>query len=386
MYSLTAGLVIETETLLEQLRPVLERLSVRVVLEQAAGGDSAAFLAKFEQARPDVLIVELPVLTGPMKKLFRELKSSSPALVLMAAHGTAEAEAILGAVRAGASEYLYPPFEDKLRSALERAAAEIRQQHATGAAGGKTLAFFSAKGGCGATTVACHLAVELQRQTPHKILLADFDMETGLIRFFMKTRSEYSVLDAVNNIDRLDFNFWRALISNGMPRLEVITAPVVSGSIQLPDEASFRRVVRFARSQYDWVVVDLGRSLNLLSMSVLEEIDESFLVTTLDVPALYQAKQLLRTLLDSGYGRNRLHVVVNRMPKHPEVTLEELETMLGLPVYGVLPNDYPGLYEAYAEGGLLPRTSHLGTYFARLATRIAGIPEHKKKGKFSLLG
>ena len=38
--------------------------------------------------------------------------------------------------------------------------------------------------------------------------------------------------------------------------------------------------------------------------------------------------------------------------------------MLGLPVFAMLPDDYPELYECYAEGRLLPRNSDLAKHMA----------------------
>jgi pilus assembly protein CpaE len=186
-------------------------------------------------------------------------------------------------------------------------------------------------------------------------------------------------------VHRLDLNFWRALISNGMPRLEIISAPEAS-TAPPPEEESFRQVLRFARSQYDWVLVDLGRSLNFLSMGVLDEVDESFVVTTVDVPALYQAKQILQKLLETGYGRNRLHVILNRTPRRTEVTVGEIEEMLGATVYAILPDDHTELYEAYAGGKLVPPASTLGKHFSRLASKMAGVPavQSKDKRRFSL--
>jgi Flp pilus assembly CpaE family ATPase len=68
------------------------------------------------------------------------------------------------------------------------------------------------------------------------------------------------------------------------------------------------------------------------------------------------------------------------------VTLEEVQTMLGLPVYAALPNDYVALNEAYTSGELLEPGSGLATAFARLAARIANLPEPRKSMRFSLLG
>ena len=74
-----------------------------------------------------------------------------------------------------------------------------------------------------------------------------------------------------------------------------------------PEEISLiRQILAFARPLYDWTLVDLGRSLSRMGMAALEEIDEAVLVTTLEVPALHQSKQIIQTLLDGGYGKNRI--------------------------------------------------------------------------------
>ena len=145
-------------------------------------------------------------------------------------------------------------------------------------------------------------------------------------------------------------------------------------------------MLRFVRFQYDCTVVDLGRGLNPLVMNALEEVDEAFLVTTLDVPALHQAKQIVLSLLDSGYATNRLRLVLNRVPKRPDVLPSELEELLGIPVYAMLPDDYASIYEAYAEGQLLPASSDLGRQLGRMAAKIAGVPEQPGKKKFSIFG
>jgi Flp pilus assembly CpaE family ATPase len=67
-----------------------------------------------------------------------------------------------------------------------------------------------------------------------------------------------------------------------------------------------------------------------------------------------------------------------------DVTLEELEGMLGVPIYSTIVNDYPALQEAYAEGRLVDEASNLGKSIARLTGKIAGTEPKKKK--FSLFG
>ena len=250
--------------------------------------------------------------------------------------------------------------------------------------GARIIGFISAKGGCGATTVACHTAVELPRLTNGRVLLADLDFDAGMIGFLLKSKSEYTISDAVRNTQRLDQSYWQALVSNGVRSgLEIITAPVLSSRPSLKPE-QLRFVLSFVRTQYDWVLLDLGRSLNPLSTSAAEEIDDLFLVTTLEVPALHQAKLMAQKLLDGGFKKDHLHLLLNRAPKRFEISVEEIEKMLGVPVYTSLPSDYVSLNESYSEGKLVDHASNLGKHFVRLAMKIANVSETKKK--FSIFG
>jgi pilus assembly protein CpaE len=207
MKALSAGLVIATPRLLDEVRGALRTLPVSVVLAEAATGNVAGLLEKVAQARPDVVFVELFGSTASAEEVVRPLKAAQGAPAVFAIQETAEAETIVAAMRAGADEYLYPPFGPRLEEALERV-AHRRSAGNQLSRRGKTLAFFSAKGGCGATTIACHVAAEFQRQTEQKILLADLDMDAGLVRFFIKAKSPYSVSDAALNRERLDPSFW----------------------------------------------------------------------------------------------------------------------------------------------------------------------------------
>jgi pilus assembly protein CpaE len=207
------------------------------------------------------------------------------------------------------------------------------------------------------------------------------------VGFITKTKSVYSILDAVNNLHRLDIHYWKALVSNGIPGVEIVPAPLAMASkVQIKDE-QIRHILAFARPHYDWTLVDLGRSLSRMAMAALEEIDEACLVTTLEVPALHQSKQIVQTLLDSGYGKNRIKLILNRSPKRLDITPSELEKMLGLPIFCMVPNDYTELYETYAEGRMLNRNSDLGKHMAKLASKLANMGEEKTgKKKFALFG
>jgi pilus assembly protein CpaE len=381
MYPLTIGLAIENRDLWEQAQACLADLPFRIIVEHQDIGDVSNFLDRLERMRPDVVLIDISGWREPLEGLVASIRGAIGDPMIVALNSTNDPDSILASMRAGINEYLYPPLREPLRRALERRSTErSRQRIAGNKTGGKSFAFFSAKGGCGATTLITHVAAELGRQN-QKVLLADLDLDSGMVGFITKTKSVYSILDAVNNLHRLDIHYWKALVSNGIPGVEIVAAPLALASKQQIKDDQVRHVLGFARPHYDWTLVDLGRSLSHTAMAALDEIDEACLVTTLEVPALHQSKQIIQTLLDSGYGKNKIRLILNRAPKRLDITPSELEKMLGVPIFCMVPNDYPELYETYAEGRMLNRNSDLGKQIAKLAIKLASLEVEEKSAR-----
>ncbi len=386
MYPLTIGLAIENRDLWEQTQACLATLPFRITVEHRDLGDMTTFIDRLERMRPDVVVLDISNWNQPLEGLVASIRNATGDPMIIAVNASADADTILASLRAGINEYLYPPLQEPLRRSLEKRAMD-RGRRRDGAKGaGKSFGFFSAKGGCGATTLACHVASELGR-VQQKVLLADFDLDAGMVAFITKTKAVYSILDAVNNLHRLDISYWKALVSNGIPGVEIVSSPMALASKNQPKDDQIRQVLSFAKPHYDWTVVDLGRSLSRVGMAAMEEIDEACLVTTLEVPALHQSKQIIQTLLDSGYGKTRIRLILNRAPKRLDITIGELEKMLGVPIFAMVQNDYPELYETYAEGRMLNRNCELGKQMTKLAQKLSGIEDDKpQKKRFGLFG
>jgi pilus assembly protein CpaE len=380
MYPLTIGLAIENRDLREQAQACLANLPFRVIVEHQDTGDLSLFIERLERMRPDVVLVDISSRRDPLENLVVPIRKAIGDPMIIALNVTADAETILNSLRAGVNEYLFPPLSESLRKALEKRSAERSKRRESGKTNGKCFGFLSAKGGCGATTIVCHGAAEIGRLN-QKVLLADLDLDAGMVGFITKTKAVYSIQDAFNNLHRLDISYWKALVSNGIPGVEIVAAPLALASKQPPKDEQIRQVMAFARPLYDWILIDLGRSLNRISMAAMDEIDEACLVTTLEVPALHQSKQIIQTLLDSGFGKARIRLILNRAPKRLDITPAELEKMLGVPIFCMIPNDYPELYETYAEGRMLNRNSELGKGMARLAIKMTGVEEEKSAPK-----
>ncbi|MCP5115839.1 MAG: response regulator/pilus assembly protein, partial [bacterium] len=128
-------------------------------------------LDKLADFPADVILLDLNLPDSSGLETFTTMKSHAPAtpIVLLTGH---DSEALaLAAVEAGAQDYLSKDKLDAdslaraLRYAIIRHQSGIEVSPDTDSGGGKTLAVVGAKGGVGATTVACHLAAELRGQT-----------------------------------------------------------------------------------------------------------------------------------------------------------------------------------------------------------------------------
>jgi pilus assembly protein CpaE len=385
MMPLAIAVAVTDEGLWQEIHSALLDLPVRTVFEQAGIGELPAFLEKIERLRPDAVLLDLAALPCELPLMVEAISAApgSPFVVVVNREG--RQDLILDALRAGAKEYLFPPLKPTLEQALVRLGGERERIAVTPRRTGRLVGFLSAKGGCGATTLACHSAAILEKETGKATLLCDLDLSSGLVRFLMHSQSRYSVVDACANVHRLDRSYWQALISNGCGHLDVISGPEAAPLKEMPGGQQIRQVLRFARSEYDWVMADLGSGLCPTSYSAIEELDDLFLVTTPDVPALHQAKRITQQLLAHGLARNALHLVLNRLSRKTEVSPSELEDLLGLPFYATLTDHDHALHEAYSEARLLPLESPLAREISGLVCKLADLPL-KQKRRFALFG
>ncbi len=388
MKPLSLALILERPSFREQVLQELKEIPVRVVLDQGGFGAWHLVHERIERLQPDVILADLGEQPDERFSYIQLMRTMSRPPAVVVVHDSSDAGIILKAMRAGAAEFLTIPLEPgALVNALERISAIAPGAASSKVTGGRLLAFVSVKGGAGATTLACNVAAALGRSTKQEILLADLDLETGNVAFAMKAGSQYSILDACRNISRLDVHYWKGLISNGQPNLNILTAPSDLRGFDNPQGVEVRQVLSFARTIYAYSVIDMPSSLSRLTLAALEDADKIFLITTTDLPCLHLAKRALQKLNATGHPLDRVALVVNRSSRHDEVLPEDIERNLGVPVFWRFPNDAKSVTEFYVKGGVIAPNSDLGKSITKFVAKISGPPSPPEAGKrWSLLG
>jgi pilus assembly protein CpaE len=279
-------------------------------------------------------------------------------------------------MRAGVREFLTEPFEPRaLLESLESIKTLLRERPAVIESTNQIFSFLPSKAGVGASTIAVNVSGALARRQNTRVLLADFDLSSGMLRFMLKLTNEYSVPDAISRIGDMDDNLWPQLVTP-VAGMDVLHAGRINPSYRI-DAAQVANLVAFMRRTYQVLCFDLSGNLEKYSMELMQESKRILLVCTGEIPSLHLAREKLAFLRDMGLS-GRVSVVLNRVRKNPMFSQTQVEELLGQPVVRVFPNDYEAANQAVEEGKLFDSGSELGRSFAEFAAQLVDQPEVKQ--------
>lgn len=374
MSLLTAVVVVADEQLREEITETSKPPVVRVVNERKSLEDVEDLLDAIERYRADAVLIEGRLLNGPLGAFVQRLKLTASEPVVFLLQREAVAEQILEAMQAGAREYLCPPLATPLREAYERLAT-VRAEQVTERQNklGKLYGFMAAKGGCGASTFACHTAWWAAKQATHTVLLADMDFEAGIQRFILKAKPNYTVRDAVDNMHRMDSNFWNAVVHPVADRLEFLAAPEELADRETPEARHVARLLRFIRTTYRTAILDLGRWRSAAALDSLPEMEALYIMTLPDSSAYDGARDFLKAAEERGHSTHKVQILLNGAPAKQKNDLAALEKATGLKAAGVFSDDRDALYETWSEGRLLSDESVLGQQLMAHSQKVLGM-------------
>jgi len=302
---------------------------------------------------------------------------------------TADPELLVRCMRAGAREFLtFPLAPEVMEEALVRAAARKPQGREGRKSAGRLLTFMGAKGGAGATMVACNFAVALVKETGQKTLLIDLDLPLGDAALNMGITAEFSAIDALNSMDRLDARFLTQLLVKHDSGVWVLAAPGRFLQYQANIEA-IDRLLQVARQEFDNVVVDLGSKLDLMGSSAYREASVFYLVTQSSIPELRNSNRLVQQFFAGTVPK--LEIVINRFePRTLGVSEEHITKALTRPAQWKIANDYAAVRKMQISATpLVLGDSPISRQIRQMVTSVAGgqdaAPVEKKKG-FKLFG
>jgi pilus assembly protein CpaE len=312
-----------------------------------------------EQSPPDLVIVDIRGDAAAGMAAIERLRASHPTVAIFAIAHSTDPDLILQSMRAGANEFfMWPVPEDSFHGAIRRTAARRESTQASARPPSVTLVFFGAKGGAGTTTVAVNCAVELARLTKRSTIIADLKPCFGEVALFLGVRPRYTLLDAIENLHRLDRDFLRELVAKHKSGLEIMAGSEQYDRPGAADSGAVEELFRVLGRNYDFVVVDAGNAINSCAIAALYAADTIFIVANPDVPSVRNAQRLVDRVRQIGVGGERVRVLLNRSSDQGVIAPKQIETALGYSVHHTFPSDYKTVSTALNSGVPLALANH----------------------------
>jgi len=348
-----------------------------------AGFDALLTLARPGAPQPEVLVLDLRE-QPQFPQALTVLKQQHPTTAVLLVVSQLDPALMLEAMRAGVNECVVSPITlPELQAVIKRLV-----KNSVPTTSGDVFAFIGAKGGVGATTVAVNVATSLAKSSPESTLLIDLNMACGDAAVFLGEEPRFSVIDALENVHRLDVAFFRGLVVRSKSGLDLLGASgrPMPGPV---DAARVRAVLEFSSQTRRYTVLDVPRS-DPSVLDALEVATQIVIVANQELATVRSASRMAATLRQR-YGQHRLTLVLTRTDRQAEIGHEDVQRAVGLEVRQTFPSDYRLALYAMNKGRPVVMDNHnqlSGAFstFARELGGLAGEVEEQKRRTGSVFG
>ncbi|WP_343503600.1 AAA family ATPase [Alloyangia pacifica] len=239
-------------------------------------------------------------------------------------------------LRGGADEFApYPLPEGELEAAVMRLRARAEAARAAtmappapetvtlkGGGDGVLIAAQGLCGGCGTTTFAVNLAWELatvRKGGAPRVCLIDLGLQFGTIATYLDLPRRDAVFELLSDIPAMDGDSFGQALVNYDDKLSVLTAPPDLLPLDILSPEDVKALLDTARDHFDFVVVDLPKTIAHWTETVLTESQVYFALIELDMRSAQNALRLKRALQSEDLPFEKLRFALNRAPKFTDL-------------------------------------------------------------------
>lgn len=293
-----------------------------------------------------VIVVGPSVPTESALALAERLRVSRPHVGVVLVRARVDAKLLSDALRAGVREVVNARELAAINAAARHAAELAERMLAVSGDEGEeaeharatVITVFSAKGGCGKTTVATNLAAALAEGGRREVCIVDLDLAFGDVAIAMQLFPTHTISDAIQLEDTLDPSAVASLLTQHSPGLRVLSAPVEPGLAENVPVTLVTRLLTVMREMFDYVIIDTPPAFTDQVLAAFDISDLAILLATLDIPALKNLKLSLETLELLNYPREKIRLILNRADSKVGLDASEVEKTLRSPIAALIPS------------------------------------------------
>jgi pilus assembly protein CpaE len=314
-------------------------------------GSARTLLTVLQKERPDVVLLDFPVADEQALEQIEAATLQAPSTPVVLVSPDQSLAFLKSAMRAGVRDILPTPIT---MGTVQRAVDYVQESKSITSrfpgTGCMVLAFVPVKGGSGATFLATNLAETLAEQ--HKrVLVIDLNLYFGDAALYVTDRKPTaSVVDMALRAGRLDAMLLESSVLRTQGNVHILPAPDLPGQLDAVTPDALDALILQARMEYDFVMLDMSRTLDPVAVKALDLADRIYMTLQLSLPAIQGVKRLATVFNGLGYASSKLSVVVNRFDKGGVIRLEELKRAANVPVKRTLPNSEAAVAASVNQG------------------------------------
>lgn len=321
---------------------------------------------------PDLVLVDIRQDTAAGMATIERIRAAHAGTGVFAVANAAEPDVILQAMRAGANEFFTWPLGDEaFHGAIRRTATRRETTHGARPTR-RTLVFFGAKGGAGTTTIAVNCGVELARLTKRPTVIVDLKHGLGEVALFLGIRPRFTLVDALDNLHRLDREFLKELVTKHKSSVDILAGSEQFDRPSTGDASALEELFQVLARHYEYLVIDAGNEVNACTSAALYAADTMFLVANPDVPSVRNAQRLLERVRQIGAAAERVRILLNRAAEPYPIPPKQIEAAVGHPIHHTFASDYKVVATALNSGVPLAQSgdSEIAAQFDRFTRQI----------------
>ena len=232
---------------------------------------------------------------------------------------------------------------------------------------GSLIVFLSAKGGTGTSSLCANFGMNIQAAQPDaSVVVADLVLPIGSIGPIVGDQGK---LNLVTLADLPSEQTTAEYFRRNLPKPELWQFQLLAGSPD-PQHGNTIRGERIGEivdelcSAYDFILLDIGRSLSRISLPLIQRADLIVLVFSTDQSTIKLTKTVWDYLQTQGVENQKIYAILNRAVGLEGLTKAQAEEIIGLPIKMTLP--YMGGNFALANNLNQPITTKYPTDTASL--------------------
>lgn len=249
---------------------------------------------------------------------------------------------------AGAKDLVvFPKEQNRLEDLIRESKQQIQFHRETeiGYGSGEVHAFYSAKGGSGKTLLAAMMGQSLSVHHGQKVLIVDLNAQFGNIDSLFGLQPPRSYYDLIPVMDEMEMRHLQNIaIDDEENGVTIITGPSNPARAEEISDELIAKLIRVARSHYDYIILDLPSTINSITFTGLSEATRIHYVLTPDSLGMRCYKYANELFERFQLGVNgTLSIVLNRTHPKSELHKKDIEKIIAKTIDGTISADFLGI-------------------------------------------